>query len=504
MSARTIASCAAALTVALMSASATAAPSIRGASIESHDGIELAATAVVPEGSGPFPLVVFIGSWGQPHIEYLVPAVQLAGRGYVVVAYTTRGFFDSGGEVDVAGPDDIEDLSTVIDWAVASLRADPQRVGATGLSYAGGIALLGAAFDDRIRAVVSLSGWSDLNRSLYWNQTRSWQSIDFLRGLASLTGRASPEMNQVLDGFVANVGIDRLIEFGRIRGAATYLDRLIANRPAVMMSSAWGETIFPPSQLIDFAATLAGPVRWEIRPGDHATPELGGLLGLPVGPWPSLHRWFDHHLRGVDNGIGREPPLVITPRGGLADESYPSWSALSSARVRLPLGGAQRVAAGGDTVANAGTCLWSGGLETVTGIPPLVWLPLVDRRRAAVWTGPTLVAPLRVRGQPRLRVAVTPEASGPVTVFAYLYDVAPSGVGALVSHVPYTIVDAVAGQTAVIDAAMFATAQDVAAGHRLALVIDTVDPLYLDAAAPGTTLELGAASDAGFVDVPVR
>ena len=52
-----------------------------------------------------------------------------------------------------------------------------------------------------------------------------------------------------------------------------------------------------------------------------------------------------------------------------------------------------------------------------------------------------------------------------------------------------------------VDVAMPATAYDVPAGHALALVVDTVDPLYFDENAPNGEITMAGGS---YLDVPVR
>jgi predicted acyl esterase len=88
------------------------------------------------------PTVVFISSWGLNKWEYVTPAKDLAARGYTVVSYTSRGFWGSGGEISMAGPLDQQDVSTVIDWAIANLNTDASRIGLSGISYGGGSAII--------------------------------------------------------------------------------------------------------------------------------------------------------------------------------------------------------------------------------------------------------------------------------------------------------------------------------------------------------------------------
>ena len=71
----------------------------------------------------------------------------------------------------------------------------------------------------------------------------------------------------------------------------------------MLIANAWGDSFFPPNQLVDFYGRLTGPKRLELRPGDHAIAELTGMLGLHNEVWTSVHRWFDQYLAGVDTGL---------------------------------------------------------------------------------------------------------------------------------------------------------------------------------------------------------
>ena len=72
--------------------------------------------------SGRYPLLVTPSSWAVPSVEYVGVAQSLAQRGYVVISYSSRGFWESGGSIDIAGPATVEDVSALIDWALANTR----------------------------------------------------------------------------------------------------------------------------------------------------------------------------------------------------------------------------------------------------------------------------------------------------------------------------------------------------------------------------------------------
>lgn len=78
------------------------------------------------------------------------------------------------------------------------------------------------------------------------------------------------------------------------------------------------------------------------------------------------------------------------------------------------------------------------------------------------------------------RSAPRPARKESGTLIAYLYDVGPLGLGKLVSNAPHTFHGKTPGEAPPMDLDPFSTAYDVPAGHHLALVTGTVDPLYIE------------------------
>ncbi|PGH47866.1 CocE/NonD family hydrolase [Streptomyces sp. Ru87] len=492
------------------SGTAVRAPaSVEFVDIPGHGGTRLAANVVTPgghDGSRRYPLVVLPTSWATPQIEYLAQAKKLADDGYVVLTYNSRGFLQSGGEIEVAGPEDVGDASAVVDWALANTPADPDHIGMAGVSYGAGIGLMAAAHDPRIGAVVALSGWADLIGSIYSGRTQHSQAAGMLTGLGHLTGRPGDELREVMDDFFTS-NLDRedeMIAWAKKRSPATFTDRINAGGAAVMLGNAWGDSIFPPNQYADFFERLTGPKRLEFRPGDHATAEATGLLGLPNDVWTNAHRWLDHHLKGVDNGIDRERPVQLKSRSGGAYEGYDSWKDVSARTERIPLPEARRINTNLDSGANGGLVMLSSALDQLLRLPPTASVPLLPRSLAAVWQSERYTAEQRIRGTVKLHTTVTGTASSGTAV-AYLYDVGPLGLGKLVTHAPLSWHDRTPGEPFGVDLELFSTAYDVPAGHRLALVVDTVDPLYIEHNPGGAKLTFSSpAADPSHVSVPVR
>ncbi|NBE50780.1 CocE/NonD family hydrolase [Streptomyces boluensis] len=477
--------------------------------IAGDGGTVLKANVFTPGDAKPgahYPTIVLPTSWAMPQIEYVAQAKKLADSGYVVVSYNSRGFWQSGGEIETAGPEDIADARKVIDWTLAHTPADPDRIGMAGVSYGAGISLLAAAHDKRIKAVAALSGWADLIGSIYSGRTQHLQAAGLLGGAGVLTGRPSAELTQTLKDFTSS-NLDKeeeMIAWGKKRSPATYLDALNKNGTAVMLGNAWGDSLFPPNQYADFYEKLTGPKRLEFRPGDHATAEATGLLGLPNDVWTNSQRWFDRYLKDEHNGIDQEQPVQLKPRTDGAYEGYADWKSVGADRRKIDLGGTHTLRTNVDSGANGGTVMLTGLLDQFTKLPPLASIPLLPRSYAAVWQSEKYASPGRVRGTAKVHTTVTStESSG--TLVAYLYDVGPLGVGKLVSHAPYTFHDKAPGRAFGVDLELFSTAYDVPAGHRLAVVVDTADPLYIEHNPTGAQLTFSSpAADPSYVSVPLR
>ncbi|WP_235003390.1 alpha/beta fold hydrolase [Blastococcus haudaquaticus] len=141
------------------------------------DEVELDTTLYLPPDGGPAPAVVLAHGFGGSKQSVAADAEDLAARGYVVLTYSARGFGESTGQIGLNDPRyEIADLSTLIDLLAerddVELDADGDpRVGVAGGSYGGGVALLGAAYDDRVDAIAPQITWNSLTAALFPSQT---------------------------------------------------------------------------------------------------------------------------------------------------------------------------------------------------------------------------------------------------------------------------------------------------------------------------------------------
>ncbi|MCH9690641.1 MAG: alpha/beta hydrolase [Gammaproteobacteria bacterium] len=459
--------------------------------IISFDGTKLNADLIVPDSPPPttgYPTVLFTNSWVLNKKQYILQAQTLAQNGYLVMSQTTRGFGRSSGLVDVAGGNSIRDISVLIDWLEANYPVG--KIGLAGISYGAGISLLGAANDPRIDAVATLSGWSNLVEALYPNETVNlvWGSL-----LVISAPRLEPAVRKIWNDLRAGQNIDEVLEFAAERSPLSFVDKLNANGTAILMSNNFADYLFKPNSITELYTLLEGPKKLLLNSGTHAITEiLGGNNGYI---WDTSFRWFDHYLKGEDNGVDREPKVSMTVRIGNQREEFtdfpvtqnnstwylhPRLSYFNNAKMNSrPYSGPNRnnkFYAGADTKAGTGIPIVSDALEGF-GIPVYTNMNGINGYHAIEYYSPIQRRKLKIRGTPTLEMWIQPSAPE-VQLQLHLYDTNPLGFGRLISHTPVTVHNATVGQEQKITVAFFTTSYDLPAGHRLTLAIDTEGTLY--------------------------
>ncbi|MFD4155161.1 CocE/NonD family hydrolase C-terminal non-catalytic domain-containing protein [Streptomyces hydrogenans] len=533
--------------------------------IETTDGLRLSAFSLRLLAPGPHPLVVVPSGW-TPFGWGLFPGLYmaLALRGYHVLAYTPRGLGIPGlpttseGYVDVAGPHDVADGSTVVDFGIE--RFAPAVTGFLGESYGSGISQLVAAHDERVAVVVALSTWGNLATSLYENRTRHLAAVKALIGFTGgpVEEKFDEENRRILDDFLNDRNLDAVVRWAERRSPETYTDLTDDHGTPTFFSNTWHESLFAVNEAVDAFDRLRVPKRLNLWIGDHAAPEGAGLLGTaPGAPDPVLdeaYAWLDHHLKGERNGVEEwdevcgqvmftyvtEPatdPVTGRPTGArrivepAVRESRPTWRDVTVGHEVLGLTGegaggtdGRLVPAGEDAATTGWRRTFLAGVDTEAtamgeplrtgqaewrGNPKIYDIRKIDRRHALAWTTAPLVpadgGPVgrRVRGVPRLRLTVrsTVSAAG---LIAHLFDVAEDDTARIITHEPLNAYDLTPDRDTTVTWRLQAAAYDVPAGHRLMLVVDSKDPLYGDASVTWTQTELGSPTEAeSFLELPL-
>ncbi|MBI3687196.1 MAG: alpha/beta fold hydrolase [Actinobacteria bacterium] len=508
---------AAAVAVLLLAAGGTAAALTAGGPvvrtldvrIEVVDGpnhdehASLDATLFVPAGvdaAHRAPAVVLAHGFRQTKDDVAENARDLAGRGYLVLTYTARGFGSSTGKIALDSPDyEVADAIGLIDWLarrpeVRLDRPGDPRVGVTGGSYGGALALLAAADDPRIDAIAPLITWNDLGRSLFPESItgaapedgvykRSWAGLLFAAGASSgdVCGAFVPAVCQAYQQAArTSRATPELMALLHRSSPAGVLDRIHA--PTLLVQ---GETdsLFPLSEADANARGIAAhgtPVKVVWYAGGHDAggelAETDRLRGLVAG-------WFDHYLRGgPDPGTAFEYSRISPPR--TSDSSAPRTRTVVApaypaepARRSVPLAGPPQVALnppGGNPAAIS-------SLPGLGDVPALALSGLgrdLPGQLAAFQSAP-LGASIEVVGAPRVDLTVA-SAGTEAVLFGKLYDVDTAGRAELPQRLvaPLRLTGLRPGEPATVHLTLPAIMHRFDTGHRLRLVLSTTDQAY--------------------------
>nr|WP_235922106.1 alpha/beta fold hydrolase [Lentzea tibetensis] len=197
---------------------------------DSTQTVQIDTTLYLPQRT-PAPAVLLPHGFGGSKNSVKTQAEELARDGFVVLAYSARGFGRSTGQIALNSLDyEVRDAQKLLDWLATrdevqkDAPGDP-RIGVTGASYGGALALLLAGVDQRVDTLVPVITYNDLSQALLPNSAalaqpqgatpsanafsdngvfkRSWAGIFFSAGMtnadtASPAGEA-PEPGQIDD-----------------------------------------------------------------------------------------------------------------------------------------------------------------------------------------------------------------------------------------------------------------------------------------------------------------
>lgn len=470
-------------------------------SITADDGVQLSANMFVPKTDMPpagYPTIVFVNSWALEEHEYLSQARYFAENGYIVLTYSTRGWGCSGGMANVFGPKDKQDISRVIDYLEDYTQADMANVGFGGISYGGGMSLMAASFDDRVKTVVAMSTPTSIVESLYGNETLRfvWSQILLLSG--EFLGTMDPEIRQNYESLRDQTDIPGTTAWGLERSPETFIANLNQRNVPVYIANSFGDNLFQPNQVLRYFETLTGPKKLDLNQGTHASAEAFGLFGLDNYTWKNARRWFDYWLKGANNGIMNEPAVSMLIDGKTTRDyfsSYPFANVNSNKlylHPRLLLGNGKlkssqhrpwfgnikdTIISGLDSGASTGIPALSEVLSAELKLPIYKSLVLLNRIHGVTYQTGFLRRSMKIRGIPEIDVNLKSNASS-MHLNAYLYDVDALGIGRLITHGTVTVRGNALSLAAKVKFDMVAAAYDVPPGHRVAVVFDTFDLLY--------------------------
>jgi dipeptidyl aminopeptidase/acylaminoacyl peptidase len=155
----------------------------------SNDGLEIEGVLTLPNGDGPFPLVLDVHGGPIGNVDDRFPGALdalLLSRGFAILQPNPRGSTGRGQDfasrvVGDMGGLDVDDVLAGVDAAVTAGLADPDRLVLTGGSYGGFMAAWIPTRDGRFKASVSISPVTDWWSERFDSSLGAWVG-DFLGG----------------------------------------------------------------------------------------------------------------------------------------------------------------------------------------------------------------------------------------------------------------------------------------------------------------------------------
>jgi len=521
-------------------------PVIDGPRNEDHVLID--ATFFTPPGAGKVPAILLAHGFGQTKTATAPEARQLARAGFAVLTWSARGFGASTGQIALDSPDyEVKDTEQLVSWLARQPRVlldhpgDP-RVGITGASYGGGIALLAAAYDHRIDAIVPQITWNNLATALFPNAagggpadgvfSKQWAGLLFTQGSARFGAAAQGRAGQAARAGQGQAGqpaqaaqcgrflpsVCAIYQQAATLGRATpqAIALLTRSSPASVASRVDVPTLLIQGEQdslfgLDQADANYSAIRrngapvdmvWFAGGHDGGDQETARLTSLTV-------QWFDRWLKparlpfragqpggrlatgqpgfAVSRDLGYDPSSNEEVLGIATAPGYPGLGGTQRTVVRLtgpaqtvanPPGGAPPSMSVFPGLGSLGPAAGSSGGSASGG------LSFDMPGQSASFGSAPLPHPLQVTGAPTVRIRVS--SAGPATLFAEVYDVDQAGNATLPDQLaaPLRVSAGTAGRKVTVQ--LPAIDDDFAAGHRLRLVLTTTDFAYATSPVPAT------------------
>jgi putative CocE/NonD family hydrolase len=428
------------------------------------DGVRLAATLYLPDGGGPWPALLEALPYRKDDLtaSYREEYHRFADEfGYLVCRLDVRGTGSSDGvPVDEYTRQELADIAEVIAW-LASQRWSNGNVGMYGTSWSGFNTLQVAMLrPPALKAICSIFASDDRygdDVHYFGGALKQLDLVDYPTYMDA--GNVLPPVPRVHGADWREAWERRVMAYEP--WTLTWLEHQTYDDywkhgslredyasvgAATMLVTGWADG-YTNIALRGFAG-LQCPKRLLAGPWAHASTETS-RPGPNIDLVPEIARWLARWLKGVDNGVEREPPIVVfvrRPTPPAADlEAYrgewrfePGWPLERSADLSLELSKATTMGrhenAGPDELDIRGDVGWTAWISCAGGLP---WGQSIDQRPdeafSLVYDWDPLKDELEILGHPRLTVPVS--SSAPVAYLsAKLCDVHPDGTSQLVTR----------------------------------------------------------------------
>ena len=352
--------------------------------IPMRDGVELYAAMYLPEGDGPFPVLLIRSPYSTQHERYVEWAVKFAEHGYAVVMQDSRGRYESNGKWRPY-VDETDDGYDTQEWIGKQDWCDG-TIGTFGISYPGFTQILPAPYRSRyVKALVPIANQEDNYGHLRYNGVLQQQNAynwvwlgDRTRQFAAkelidwdVVYRRLPQITAIDDiaerpffrKIISHASFD---EFWRSYGLKGKYPEV--ETPAYFITG-WYDNLlhegfkcFRGWKEESRTGDCRRLTRMMIGPWRHQ--EIGGAEpfgDIEFGPQASVNmpaehlRWYDQRLRCIDTGIDDDPPVRIFVMGENMWRSEEAWPLARSIYTKFFLhsDGHANTAAGDGTLSHA-------------------------------------------------------------------------------------------------------------------------------------------------------
>jgi predicted acyl esterase len=441
---------------------------IEHAWIPMPDGVRLSARIWLPQDAEhePVPAILeYIPYRKRDTVrardEQIYP--YFAGHGYAGVRVDLRGSGDSEGVLrDEYLQQELDDGMAILNW----LEQQPWcngRVGMMGISWGGFNGLQIAAMrPPQLKAIITACSTDDRYADdvhhmggCLLGDNLSWASTMFAYN------SCPPDPAVVGDGW-------RDMWFQRLRGSGLWLETWLQHQRRdaywqhgsicedfgaiqcpVMAISGWADGYS--NAVFRLLENLSVPRQGLIGPWGHKYPHLG-MPGPAIGFLQDAVRWWNHWLKGMDNGVDRDPMLRVWMQDSVPPTTRyterpgrwvaePDWPAAAIEEHKFDLASHRRLLPAGTATEQQnlnlqsplGLGLFAGKWCSYTAAPDLPHDQRQEDGGALVFDSAPLEHPLEILGAPAVELEIIPDK--PVAMLAVrLSDIAPDNKATRVTY----------------------------------------------------------------------
>lgn len=305
---------------------------------------------------------------------------------------------------------------------------------------------------------------------------------------------------------------------------STYRNAVERFGPVMYRWTGW-EDEFSADQFVA-RANLRNVVKTFIGPETHCRSEAFDMFDEHL-------RFFDHYLKGIDNGIDREPSIYYYTYNAAPGREWAAsdaWPVAGTQMTRYYLGAASGALTLGTVQPRTATARFTTDYSVITGSLATPYWPVSQHGHGLSFETPPFAEDMRITGHPVVSLWISTSATDGDT-FAYLEEVAPDGKSAIRAHgrlrashrklgtAPYDYLGLPyhrsfradyqpmePGVPAELKFDLLPTSTIVRKGWKLRLVVTGADPrqrsFMKQSPAPTVTLHTGGDKQS-YVDIPV-